>query len=243
MILQLDIGNSRVKWRAVQEQEVKEQGVFARSELESLPILLDAATVPGGAWIASVAGAEVESTINVEINKRWGIDPWYARSAEQVCGLRNSYAEPARMGVDRWLAMLAAWKNIAGPVCVVDAGSALTIDFVGADGQHLGGYILPGIDSMERALLSDTDRVRFGDAARDQLAPGCSTEAAVYNGLLLSQAGSVSMAISQMGGGFTGCFSGGNGRLLRDLVQPSAAYRPDLVFEGLELLAQDSGQV
>ena len=75
--------------------------------------------------------------------------------------------------------------RLAATEQIVDAGSALTIDFVAANGEHRGGYILPGIDSMERALLSDTDRVRFGEARRDCIDPGRSTEEAVYNGLLL----------------------------------------------------------
>jgi type III pantothenate kinase len=132
--------------------------------------------------------------------------------------------------------MLAAWQPRRQQVCVIDAGSALTIDFVAAAGQHIGGYILPGLDSMERALLSDTDRVRFGEAARDSLEPGCSTETAVFNGLLLSQAGAVRLALEQVTGQCELVFSGGNGRLLRDCLGLGGSLEADLVLDGLALL-------
>ena len=64
---------------------------------------------------------------------------------DSACGLRNGYRDPAQLGVDRWLAMCAAWQQFPGSLCVVDAGTAVTIDVVAADGAHSGGLILPGV--------------------------------------------------------------------------------------------------
>ena len=233
MILQLDIGNTRLKWRLVEGTEFVDGGAIVRGAGLNLPPLEQ---VPQQVWVASVAGEEQAALLRQEFS---GLDVWFARSAERACGVRNSYAQPQRMGVDRWLAMLAAWNRAGDEVCVVDAGSALTIDFVSARGAHLGGYILPGLDSMERALLSDTDRVRFADAARDNLAPGQSTEEAVYNGLLLSQAGAVALALDRVG--HAGClyFSGGNGAFLQAALDRDGELAPDLVLDGLALLANE----
>jgi type III pantothenate kinase len=236
VILQLDIGNTRVKWRLCDGTGVQDRGVLARSTGELLPELK---TAPQQAWIASVAGAASETELAEAVGQRWDVQAWFAHTSATACGVTNSYEEPVRMGVDRWLAMLAAWNDARAPVCVIDAGSALTIDFVSADGQHRGGYIVPGLDSMERALLQDTDRVRFGDAARDSIEPGRSTEEAVFNGLQLSQAGAVALALQRFGDGSSLYFCGGNAAQLQTLVNAGGELDPDLVFKGLALLADE----
>ncbi len=236
MTLLLDIGNTRVKWRMQSEQGLTERGASSQAGLQEMFIDIAGRHQPQQVWISSVAEAEFEAQLKDQLLGLWQIEPWFARTGVAALGLTNSYREPERMGADRWLAMLAAWKRAQSAVCVVDAGSALTIDFVSTGGQHLGGYILPGLDSMERALLSDTDRVRFGDAARDQLEPGTSTEEAVFNGLLLSQAGAVSLALHRTMGDFGLIFTGGNGELLHQSLRLGGEVVDNLVLDGLYLL-------
>ena len=141
------------------------------------------------------------------------------------------------MGVDRWLAMLAARKRCSGRVCVVDAGSALTIDFVDADGLHQGGYIIPGPLLMERALLLDTGLVRFAEDVDYGLAPGRSTAEAVRHGIALSQAGALHLALKQPPAeGANLLFCGGGAESLMALAGCGGELHPDLVFEGLQLM-------
>ena len=109
MILQLDIGNSRVKWRVCAATQVIERGVVSRVELRQLA--LPDGLRPDQIWVSSVAGPALEQELVEQLQQRFDLAPWFARSSAQACGLRNSYADPARMGVDRWLAMLAAWKQ------------------------------------------------------------------------------------------------------------------------------------
>ena len=142
------------------------------------------------------------------------------------------------MGVDRWLAMLGARDRNSGRLCVVDAGSALTIDLVSAAGEHEGGYIIPGPELMERALLLDTDRVRFSEDADYTLAPGTSTAEAVRHGIALAQAGAVSIALEQVTGDAPALlFCGGGGEDLMRLLNRGGHWTPELVFEGLEVMA------
>ena len=243
MILQLDIGNTRIKWRVVENGTRGGGGAMPSDSLQELPLALAEVGSPAEVWVSSVADPQREALLQAVISEHWGVEAWFARTPATQLGLRNSYRDPARMGVDRWLAMLAAWRSVNGAVCVVDAGSALTIDFVAAAGEHVGGYILPGLDSMERALLSDTDRVRFGEAPRDRIEPGRSTEAAVFNGLLLSQAGAVSLSLQRLGAEFVPVFTGGNGELLKQLLVPAAEFRAELVLDGLALAAGARGGV
>jgi type III pantothenate kinase len=145
------------------------------------------------------------------------------------------------MGVDRWLAMLAAWQRLHAAVCVVDAGSALTIDLVDSSGQHSGGYIIPGSFLMERALLLDTGRVRFAEQVEYGLAPGVSTAQAVRHGIALAQVGAVGLAIDRADQPMQLVFTGGGAQQLRDLLGRDGELVPELVFDGLEIMADHCG--
>jgi type III pantothenate kinase len=192
----------------------------------------------GQVWVASVAGTEAEAALAGLLSGRWGVQPWFARSTAQCGAVRNSYREPARMGVDRWLAMLAAWQRVQGRVWVVDAGSALTVDLLSDGGRHEGGYIIPGPALMERALLQDTGRVRFAEEADYDLTPGTSTAEAVRHGVALAQAGALALALDRAGvAPGRVLFCGGWGETLMGLLDRGGEYLPDLVFDGLEILA------
>ncbi|MFU8765165.1 MAG: type III pantothenate kinase, partial [Haliea sp.] len=173
--LQFDVGNSSAKWRLMAGGELVTRGVYRRDDEDSRKRLLACSDGVASIWIASVASEEAEFQLAGMLQERWQIEPWFARSEARTGALVNSYQQPLRMGVDRWLAMLGAWHRHPGRLCVVDAGSALTIDLVAGSGRHEGGYIIPGPSLMERALLLDTDRVRFAEEAVYDLAPGTST--------------------------------------------------------------------
>ena len=240
MILQLDAGNSAAKWRlsaaadAAVPAAVQARGVL--SPAAGLPALAQA---PQAVWVASVRGAAWERQLRRQCRRRWSVEPWFARSCARAGGLSNSYAEPEQLGVDRWLALLAAWTDCREALCLVDAGSALTIDFVSAAGAHRGGYILPGIASMERALLADTERLCCGAARRASLAPGRATAAAVANGLLLSQAGAVALARQRCGDDSRLYVCGGQGAALLDALELEGEFHAELVLDGLALMAAE----
>ncbi len=236
--LQLDVGNSGTKWRLLEEGLVTVRGILRAADAESRATLLDCTPALQQVWVASVAGPETEHALADMLAGRWGVQPWFARSTAQCGAVRNSYREPERMGVDRWLAMLAAWQRVRGRVCVVDAGSALTLDLLSDSGRHEGGYIVPGPSLMERALLQDTERVRFAEEADYALTPGSSTAEAVRHGVALAQAGALALAMDRAG--VTAAqvlFCGGWGETLMRLLGRGGKYLPELVFEGLEILA------
>lgn len=239
--LQLDVGNSGSKWRLLRHGEVVARGTYRPQEPSSQEAMLNCTPELQQIWVASVAGSEAELTLADMLVQRWGVQPWFARSGASCSGLRNSYEEPERLGVDRWLAMLAAWHRLRGRACVVDAGSALTYDLVGADGRHEGGYIIPGPTLMERALLLDTQRVRFEEEAEYELTPGQSTAQAVRHGIALAQTGALALAMDRAGiAPAQLLFCGGWGKPLMELLNRGGSYLPDLVFEGLEILAAET---
>lgn len=236
--LQLDVGNSSAKWRLLRGEQIVERGNYSAGDNVSEVALLQCTDELDHIWVSSVAASAAEEALAALLVARWGITPWFARTEEQTGSLRNSYTDASRMGVDRWLAMLGAREREQGRLCVVDAGSAMTIDIVSASGQHEGGYIIPGPALMERALLLDTDRVRFEEEVGYALQPGKSTAEAVRHGIALAQAGAVELALQQAGSEPMALFfSGGAGETLMNLVQCSAQWAPDLVFEGLAAMA------
>lgn len=237
--LQLDMGNSSAKWRLLQGAQVIARGQFRHDAPQTLDALLEQPAQPAQIWIASVSSEATEDAVRRLLEQRWpSAAIWFARSEARSGDLQNSYAQPLRMGVDRWLAMLGTRQQCAERFVVVDAGSALTIDLVAADGRHEGGYIIPGAALMERALLLDTDRVRFAEQPVYALPPGQSTAEAVRHGIALAQAGAVLLALREAADPAPELFfCGGAAPTLQALLGGVGTLRPDLVFEGLEVLA------
>lgn len=236
--LQLDVGNSSAKWRLVNREGIIDRGTYRHGDESAQQTMLNCIDSLDHIWIASVTAPAEEASLAALLGERWGVAPWFARTQATTGSLHNSYKDPARMGVDRWLAMLGARERKQGRLCVIDAGSALTIDIISAAGQHEGGYIIPGAALMERALLLDTDRVRFDEEVDYALSPGQSTAAAVRHGIALAQTGAVTLALKQAGSeSMALLFCGGGGETLRQLVDRGGQWLPDLVFEGLQAMA------
>lgn len=82
---------------------------------------------------------------------------WFASAAAQDSGLVSAYSKPETLGVDRWLAMLSIWQQTKRAFLLVDAGTAVTLDLVDNSGQHLGGYILPGLELQKTSLLKSSE--------------------------------------------------------------------------------------
>jgi type III pantothenate kinase len=242
--LQLDMGNSSAKWRLKGGTEIIARGEFRHSAPETLEALLAQPADPAQIWIASVSSEATEDAVRRRLQQRWPqAKLWFARSEARSGDLVNSYAQPLRMGVDRWLVMLGARYRQPSRLCVVDAGSALTIDLVDAGGRHEGGYIIPGPSLMERALLLDTDRVRFAEEAVYDLAPGTSTAEAVRHGIALAQASAVRVAMELAGEPQPRLYlCGGGAETLQRLLGGVGEWISDLVFEGLEAMAALQGR-
>lgn len=173
MKLLVDVGNSRTKWAFGAGGRFVEEGVAFAGEASSLTALLDSRQLPEEIRIANVAGAQTGLRIAAILKERFGVEPVSAGSAAVGAGVRNGYSDPGQLGVDRWLALCAAFSRYQAPVCVVDAGTATTLDLVSATGEHQGGLILPGIELMQSALLRGT-----GDLERLSAGPDSGPEAA-----------------------------------------------------------------
>ena len=178
--LLLDVGNTAIKWRLADADGLRDpSGVAATgaSLCESVKTHEWNAIV-----LSSVAGEVADTALLTALKTVRSVPVWQARAESSCSGLVSCYAQPARMGVDRWLAMLGARQASAGPLCVIDAGTAITLDLVAAQGRHEGGYILPGADLMRRALTADTGRIQVDALDAPTLSPGSDTQTCVNAG-------------------------------------------------------------
>lgn len=163
MRLLLDLGNTRLKW-ALQATPPNWLAHGALDWQDDMVAALESAwsalPQPDTIVAASVVDARREAQIAAFSARRFARAPFWLRTPAEACGVRNAYAEPERLGVDRFLAMVAARASHAGPCVLAGVGTALTLDALTASGQHLGGLIAPGPQLMQQSLIGATGQVR-----------------------------------------------------------------------------------
>jgi len=223
MHLELDAGNTRIKWRVMEGGRIFKSGLDLKQQLDQIDV-----EQLSSVWVSSVH-TEQNQWIKATFPKAS-----FAAASKQKAGLLNSYEDVSRMGVDRWLAMLAAYSTHPdGDHIIVDAGTALTIDVV-SNHNHVGGYICPGIHLMKHSILGKTQQVFAEDQWLSGRTPGVSTQACLDHGVL-------DMACSWIE---SRCLSypqakvwltGGDAEKLAPLLNRSLVLEPDLVLNGLNV--------
>jgi len=243
MILELDCGNSSVKWRVitVSDGSLVAQGV-AVQPVDMVRDLSDqCARNISRCRLVSVRGdAETGEMANL-ISESLGIDVARVCASAATAGVVNGYYDQQRLGADRWLAIIAAYEMCRGACLVIDLGTAITVDLVGQDGVHLGGYITPGIALLRSQLLAHTRRVHYSPAevgaALANSAPGRSTAEGVERGCLTMVRSyvvtQIGFAGDRLGKDITVYVTGGDAALVSDL--PGVRCVSDLVFRGLAI--------
>jgi type III pantothenate kinase len=141
LILLVDIGNSRVKWARWERGVLGAQSaaVHAGWSPEDWRRELFAGGAVDRVVVASVAGPACRAALADATRDATGRTAEFVATDREAAGVRNGYADPGQLGVDRWVAVIGAWHRVRGACVVADVGTALTIDVVGADGRHHGG--------------------------------------------------------------------------------------------------------
>jgi type III pantothenate kinase len=241
-MLTIDIGNSHIKWAIWNDDRIIQAGHTAYSKQE-----------PGAAFaawqdmapekdvmVACVAGDRVEHALAHWLQLHWSVEPVFLRSSARLLGVTNAYADPARYGVDRWAALIAAHSLYPGPVCIIDAGTAITVDLMDAEGRHLGGRILPGLVMMREALLRGTEGIQQTDGNITDFAD--NTADAVSSGtlhmLMAAVKEIVNSAQRRLGSDMKIIITGGMSEQIMSLpAMPAMLHEPDLVLKGLYTVA------
>lgn len=240
--LLLDVGNSRIKWGIWQGDGLRLAGVIEHADAAAQDTWAFAAEAER-AIVSNVAGPARAEQLREQL-AAFGIELELASTSAEHAGVRCGYYEPERLGVDRWMAVLAASRRGHGARLVIDAGTALTMDMLDINHQHLGGYIIPGLFMMESTLQGATSDIRVDQPHAAGEAFGRSTSDAVRNGAMVAVLGAIARAAEHLE---SACdcrisrsnylFTGGDGEQIAEALAMPSQYRSHLVLEGIAVYA------
>ncbi|MEO8741619.1 MAG: type III pantothenate kinase [Lysobacteraceae bacterium] len=241
-----DIGNTRLKWARADALDAGDVRAYAHAGIAASKEL-DAAFVDvcagDTAWIASVASPATTAAIEAALNRR-GAHCMHATTRSDCAGVQIAYAQPSRLGVDRFLALLGAHARMPGAALIVSIGTALTIDLLDVNGMHHGGLIAPSPTLMREALTRRASRLpvdggRVLDFAND-------TADALASGTILSARAliirSVRAAQQRLGARPALLIAGGGADAVCDGWRVRFVRTPHIVLHGLQVYAQAVGE-
>ncbi len=242
--LLLDVGNTRLKWGIAENGEIHKTGHIAQAKIKKQGISVLTTRLPtrvDRVLASNVAGQTFATRLSGVIGAHCDRDVQFASTKKKAFGLTNAYSQPRTMGVDRWVAMIGAWAEFESACLVVDAGTAVTIDAIDDDGQHLGGQILPGVELMASALANDTSDIPPVKSPKtgsflglDQFAT--STGGAVRSGAIAAVTGAVERAIKTLRSNAYDpavVLTGGDASRILTALDETPQHRPNLVLQGL----------
>ncbi len=242
MNLLIDSGNTRLKSAMSNGEFLNDRRSHAwrGQALEEVFVELWSDLKPHRVVVSNVAGDAMEQALESWTREYWGIVPEFARTSPQVGDLVCAYSKPEQLGIDRWVAVQAAVSLFDCAIFVVDCGTATTIDLVTADRTHRGGAILPGIRTMRRALaggtahldVPDGDVTAFADNTRDAIAGGTAYAVCSAIDRLVAEAQREFAEAPEV------LITGGEAEMVRTLLITPTKLYPDLVLQGLEVIAK-----
>ncbi len=259
-VLLLDAGNTRLKWALYERGQFLQRGVFVY-EWSALPAQFQAQwgmLANMGAIeklvLCNVAGDRFESPLRQWLGGNCLQEKALQETAPltienvaaqaQAFGVQCAYRQPAQLGADRWAALVAARHHIAGACCVIDCGTALTVDVLSAEGVHVGGLIVPGMAMMRQSLLANTAQIEMGDVTGTSLFCVRDTASAVQAGIMAAVAGTVQQVLQQCrehGQAPVCVVTGGDAEALLPVLPEGSLHKTEWVLEGLAIIVGCNG--
>lgn len=240
MDLLVDIGNSRVKWGSGDDNclelgaPVIHQGSGFESQLFSIWRALPKS--PRRMAISCVASKAVLNQVKTIALDLWpSLSIIQAHSEAEAHGVRNAYEYPEKLGVDRWLCLIAARHCWSEPVCIVDCGTAITVDAMDENGCHLGGLICPGLTLMKQSLSKGTAELRLSAQSGLPRLARCTSDA-IDNGALYAAIGLIRGVTSDFDKPVKLVLTGGDAGEIASHLDDTSCILPDLVLKGLSLI-------
>ena len=256
LYLFFDVGNTRLKWAAVESTQNPSaqqkklwaySGSIASKSLQSLEHRAELAdyiakTLPKPAAIGFCCVAGQEAITNLKsLFPQWNNVHWQELKGNSLyAGMRSQYQDPSKLGADRWAALIGARALSKKNTLIVNAGTATTIDLLGSNGMHYGGWILPGLGLMQASLANNTaqldlatrsEHYGFGTYTNDAIIGGC--DAAQVGAILygMQQAKEINIPVEKI------WIDGGNAKILAKEIAQSNLPAKELleVTEGLVL--------
>ena len=246
MRILVDIGNSRCKSAIEDENGLHEVdtfawgGIFLHEVLDELWLDRLGKQRPSSVLVSNVAGQALLPNMSAWCCAKLDRQPIAVKSTAEFGGLKNGYQEPATFGVDRWAAMIGARSQYPGALCVVDSGTATTVDLIDASGVHLGGAILPGIYTMRRSLGKYTSALFAADG---EMSPfSTNTASGIAGGTGYASVGAIDRLVYEAGqlvSSLTTVVTGGESAILESMMQAKVVRDPLLVLKGVSAMGGD----
>jgi type III pantothenate kinase len=173
------------------------------------------------------------------VQTHWQKKIEFIKSSEGANGFKNGYENPEKLGVDRFVSLMAAWKQTKGSLCIVSCGTCIVIDAIDNQGQHLGGWITPGLMLLQESVIKGTTgcaTVQLNFQPKTN-AIAHNTQDAVTQGCLRMAAEFINQTISelkkQLGKETKIILSGGDAQVVKPFLTENFEYIPNLVLQGL----------
>ncbi|MCF6436417.1 type III pantothenate kinase [Pseudoalteromonas sp. MMG022] len=225
MRLLIDVGNTAVKLALAEQQTIK---VIAQSD------------IPWGKLsevLVAQVGKSDELTPYTVKAQQLNIPIIHAYVTPVLGQLHCAYTQYQNLGIDRWLTVVACHYLYPNKHCViVDSGTATKVDVLSARGQHLGGWILPGLDMMVSSVVSNTQKVFSDEQSLYTQELGKNTPNAVKNGALVATLGAVYAGIASLEcdkHDLNVICAGGYGEFISQQLECETLFHDFLVFQGL----------
>ncbi len=243
MILYIDMGNSRIKLLAG-KNDLSTDPIISNDYSDS-DWLGGISETPEHIIALNVANNDTAMAMQQRCMQRWDKPVQWLQSTASAAGLDNAYSVPEHLGVDRWAAMAGARVLYSGDLIVADFGTATTVDAVTSRGQHLGGWIVPGINAMRGLQQQRLPHLfRPGAEAGRVVSLASSTVDALESGVLQPQAGALErfskLAVSSGLSDPIWVITGGHAETVLPLLGHAAYVEPRLVFYGMHALTDKS---
>lgn len=251
MKLLVDIGNSCLKWawwendclntqqrlpyqpHRFQQQLIQAWGQLSRPEQ--------------GIWVANVAGPQIAANLTQWLQQHWQMQPNFITTSDGEGEVKNGYQNFEQLGVDRWLALIGARHLEKQMLCVVDCGTAVTLDVLSVHGQHLGGLIMPGVTTMYNALLDKTYALTPVSNSWLELANvpllAQETQTGITLGSLYAIIGLLEHVVNSLEtevNKLVLILTGGEAPAIMSLLSRPYRYIPDLVLQGMVVIIKRS---
>ncbi|MDP2805987.1 MAG: type III pantothenate kinase [Gallionellaceae bacterium] len=232
-MLLFDVGNSRCKWAYVVGDKVAHRGAVGNIDWSAMMNELAALPMSSRVLASNVAGDKISQRLRDVYPSAH-----FVTAQTEQCGVKNLYDTPSQLGSDRWAALIAAWHKTQRACLVVNCGTATTIDALSAQGEFIGGVILPGMTLMQQSLLQGTAQL-VEIAGSVQNFPH-NTADAIQSGLLRATVGAIEHQYKLLARDEVAIcvLSGGAALHIKSYLNMPVQLEESLVLDGLQIIGE-----
>ena len=244
MNLLLDLGNSRCKFAILEKDVVKKYGIkqyYKENRHSVIEALLHEYINLNKAIVSSVFDEKFNQQLIMILNSHKINDCYLLDPATESFGIQLAYLDPSQLGADRLAALIAANEKYSGNKCIIDCGTAITIDALDMNGMHRGGVILPSLASMQKALSVDTN-IEYNESGGRFNIFANTTQDAIYTGCLSAVIGGIQHVVNTMQAHYDTfdqiIITGGDAEHIMSMLAHRTVHNEKLVLDGLMIVSR-----